>query len=415
MGDCVRASARKRLSQHAAGETPGPAGSSGGAMSSGVRRRANWVRKALNLENVEGVHSSDDERQEYTNPRGVVLSLPGGQELEGDRNRRSEDGGLRIFVNDTATRPAVSHVRQKSGFNSFRGGKMASGGAEDEYDDQSTGGILFGTAMRGNVDITTTDDAPPSPSPSPRPMSAMSRPTSSLSRRGFEPIQPPPSTGPTTTQAGGFSGVSFNTSVASTKGQKPISFRSASKSGSSLGIIHSAPSSTKVPPTEPVSIFKPPPPNSRSRSGSAIALKGTNEPNAMLGREGRVPSRDVDDDEGTPKAKPLLSDSRPIFIPPGPIFERRPPPLNKAAKESHPEGDRRDVDRRTDEPAAEAPPPNSTGPDIPLDRETPVQAKQLRTGSDVTFAEMEERLRVMMSDIERVEAGVVVVRAKMEL
>lgn len=192
LSDCVRASARKRLNEHA-GRTPGPAagGQRGAARSngtskgsgppsSGLRRRDSWVRMTLDFEDVPAP------TQHFPGLRD-----PG----------EHDEGGLRIFVKNRTNRSA-NHSRRSS----YALELGASEPAEEDLDgNESTGGILFGSLGRksgvafkphpqtipspsfsygpgeggSNHQIedepATTDDDMPSPSPSPRPGSAHSR------------------------------------------------------------------------------------------------------------------------------------------------------------------------------------------------------------------------------------------------
>jgi hypothetical protein len=407
MGDCVRASARKRLSHHA-GRTPGPGSS--GAMSSGVRRRASWVRMTLDFENIAGPRrEDDDESPRSAHPVVALNHSAGGETVMEDQSVKGDNAGLRIFAKDRISRPAGAHVRRKSSRGSFKGFWAPVDG--DEYADQSTGGILFGTVVRSDDETTTTDEAPPSPSPSPRPLSAMSRPTSSLSRRSL-PLGQPLSSG--SVSVGGLAGTSIN---APTKTQRPVSLRGTSKGLPSPG-VQSAPPSTTIPPEEPIRIFKPLPPNSRSASGSSSisALQGPSKSTARFGGVGRIIVQDGDAD-ATPKAKQQPSSSRPIFVPPVFDLHGGPRSMRKNPQQSNQVGDRQTGSEDTKERRSNAVRPSSAFPwahpteDVPIHAAWPVPA---RTSGGSKFAEMEERLRVMMRDIEQVESKVAEVRDALE-
>lgn len=147
LGDCVRASARKRMNQYA-GRTPGPGGilgSAGMAFSSGGKA---FSRVTLDFERM-------------IDP------------LHGDRSAAAT-GGMRIFVKDTPGRRRSPSLREES-----------------MDGNESTGAVLFGTVRAGtsrgvetmdDLDLPSADDEPP-PSPSPSP-----RPTSAMSRRGLTPV-----------------------------------------------------------------------------------------------------------------------------------------------------------------------------------------------------------------------------------
>ncbi|KAG8799061.1 hypothetical protein FRC17_007235, partial [Serendipita sp. 399] len=232
MSDCVRASARKRLSENA-GRTPGPASlgartmgrttgtgaglgemSGAGASTSGseraLRRKASWVKMTLDFENVGepaiqgrkfGVDArrrvgfvDDDDDEDHG---GVGLNQP---------------SGLRIFVKDRQRARSGSHSNRNSLVMSLKSEQdYAEYAKKTQEADESTGNLLFGTVSGGGGGArprsqqrasaslnarrsgygdsdtsfsTTTDEEPPSPSPSPRPGSGMLRPSSRRSSGG---------------------------------------------------------------------------------------------------------------------------------------------------------------------------------------------------------------------------------------
>ncbi|CAG8773328.1 1307_t:CDS:1, partial [Acaulospora colombiana] len=88
MGDCVRASARKRLS-----EGTGRGSVAAPSTGSGARRRSSWVRMTLDFENLGNNEDEED----------------GGKSGYGDEG----GGGLRIFVKDRKMRTASIGSRKR--------------------------------------------------------------------------------------------------------------------------------------------------------------------------------------------------------------------------------------------------------------------------------------------------------------
>lgn len=390
LGDCVRASARKRLSHHA-GRTPGPGSS--GAMSSGVKRRASWVRMTLDFENIDPGHG---EPEEHSDGGRAGKKVAGAKVAFKSSTQAShsgdEDGGVRIFVKDRVSRPASGHARKSSGGGSLRGLKTP---IDDDYDDQSTGGILFGTVMRNDEELTsTTDGAPPSPSPSPRPMSAMSRPASSLSRRGVTPMM----TSSASLSTAGLASHS-TPSLANANPQRPPSFHRASSSSS--GGIQSAPSSNKVTPQEPVSIFKPAPSGSvASRSTSrSVSTPGGQVPSVFRPNPATRMLVDDLDNDATPKAKP----QRPIFAPAASSLFNEVRGIDRRIVEKP------EIGRAVRIPASQLEPE----PTVPV-RSEDVPAHRHGVKENSKFSEMEERLRSMMKDIEMVEVGLESAKARLD-
>lgn len=164
LGDCIRASARKRMNQYA-GRTPGPRFALGpaGATENDTAKRS-WARIKLDFERM-------------------------GDQVKGD-TFAGTPGGMRIFVKDATLGPGLEN-------NSiFKRQPVAADSLDESMGGDSTGAVLFG-AVKGGMsrgpDVldglampSTDEEPPPSPSPSPRPMSAMSHPSSSLSRARSE-------------------------------------------------------------------------------------------------------------------------------------------------------------------------------------------------------------------------------------
>ncbi|KIM24588.1 hypothetical protein M408DRAFT_331703 [Serendipita vermifera MAFF 305830] len=395
MGDCVRASARKRLSHHA-GRTPGPGSS--GAMSSGVKRRASWVRMTLDFENIEhshgGVGNEKDKGKAGKGSAGAKVAFkPSGGEGSSD-----EDAGLRIFVKDRVPRPATGHPRRGSSGGSLRGLKAPLGGDMDDYDDQSTGGLLFGTVMQNDDEHTsTTDGVPASPSPSPRPLSAMSRPASSLSRRGNTPFMPSSAS----ISTGGLA-MHGNLSSSNVNQHRPLSFHRASASTSSG--TQSVPSSAKLPTQEPVSIFKPAPSGSvASRSTSrSVSTPSGQAPIVFRSNSGAVARvlTDEPDADATPKAKLPPSSARLVFMPNVPSLSQE---RQSRKEELVKDGGRREATDGSAVASGQEHPPAAMADDITR-----------KPSTDPNFAQMEERLRLMMKDIEQAEGGLRSVKARLD-
>jgi len=145
-------------------------------------------------------------------------------------------------------------------------------------------------------------------------------------------------------------------------------------------------------------------------------LQGPSKSTARFGGVGRIIAEDGDAD-ATPKAKQQPFSSRPIFVPPVLDLHEGPRSTKKNPERSNQAGYQQSGSGNAKEGPSNTARPNSASPwaqpneDFPIHAARPVTA---RTGGGSKFAEMEERLRVMMKDIEQVESGVAAARDRLE-
>jgi hypothetical protein len=401
LGDCVRASARKKMHEYA-GRTPGPGvafGSTGGrtGVDTGSTRRKSWGRVTLDFERMG----------DTPGPGGVADKSVVGA------------GGMRIFVKERTPRSEQSHRRRS--YIETRRSPSPDGRHESEEGNDSTGAVLFGAVHRGTsqqteildgLDLPSTDDEPPaSPSPSPRPTSAMSRPISALSRpvselsrRGITPVFS--SFHPSSTSISG-----TGPSGASTSNKKPnarpISFHRASNPSFSS----SAPWPAKPSPTE--SIFKP------TSLPVSASLHPIPKVQTCIFRPTENPPRGVEDNDATPRApaKRHPSSAPPIFIPPAPVINTA--NVNSSSLLGNPPITRDFIrpDRPTIDTASHKFDAENAGQRLRTLGHVmgEVDANGRRDVEVDKYNEMEERLRTLVSDLDKVESGLKAVKTRMNV
>jgi hypothetical protein len=374
MGDCVRASARKRLS-----EGTGRGSVAAPSTGSGVKRRSSWVRMTLDFENVGNDDDGDD----------------------GGKSGYGEDGGggLRIFVKDRKVRPESVGSRKSGDFGSIRSLRSLE---LHPKEDQSLGDVLFGTgapvpADDHTSDLSSTDEAPQSPSPSPRPQSAMSRPNSAFSRR----VHNSHSAGTSS------AGIAPNISSANVN-PRPISFRRST-----------TPVATMVPNVQ--SFAQPSASSSKlaSQPTPAQSIFSTSKPPSTY--EQRIVTQDIPplDPDATPKPKrPPSSSAPPIFVPPAPIFTKNPPSAQPKPRDFafNPEEDARPASMNSSalRGVVANPRTNVTRASSDFRSSAPVVQPSFGSTQSDELADMQERLKKMMNDIDNVSDQIQKVKMRLK-
>ncbi|KAG8777718.1 hypothetical protein FRC15_011160 [Serendipita sp. 397] len=454
LSDCVRASARKRLSDHA-GRTPGPAGSAGtstaigggGARAFGraagrkswdvsdggasnsfasehapLRRRASWVKMTLDFENVgEPVARAKRDGANSGQRVGFVgYDEDGGNDVD-------QPSGLRIFVKDRQQRRSGNNSNRNSLAMSLKSEKdYAEYGTRVHEEDESTGGILFGTvnssrprsqqrartsARDSDTSFTTTDEEPPSPSPSPRPGSGLLRPSS---RKGGATLSSRPSFGTLPRQGPSFRQHGHSASI------------STLNLAEQIPLTHSAPGSlqerAKPKRTSIGSIFMRPASTSGKSSGSGQeeerAKESWNDPLGLGTSSAQM--RQEEETEETPRARRQYSssigamDARATSQLRVPIFTRR--QTSKQSLDQELTKKNEVVDPFGGEASQLQPQVHSQDDPLVAGPTTETTSKDPNSVGETypDVSEMEERLRKMMNDLQKVEGGLKAVRARLK-